>query len=363
MAKAIEVAEKGRGRVRPNPLVGCVLVKDGVIIAEGWHDHLGSLHAEQMAIHDAEENGHSPNGATAYVTLEPCNHFGRTPPCTESLMWAGVKEVVIAHRDPNPTVRGSGISVLREAGIPVSVGLLEEEAAHQMQSFLHWCETMKPMVTFKIAVDRMGCVDDLSGRSQRFTSDVSLDNVHHLRNEVDAVIVGVGTVVRDNPSLNVRRVPLGHSGQPLRVVLDSMASTPPESAILNDGGRTVIFHATDLEADWACRRTSEDGLIDLEGVLRYLGDMECQEVMLEGGPTTARLFLEAGLIDRVIRIEADLEFDQGVPLGISRTDLEEAGLTHLDSVDWGGDKVERWSRAGLSWPTPSWPSPSIIEDS
>ena len=118
MEHALLVAERGRGKVSPNPLVGCVLVKDGAVIAEGWHDHLGGLHAEQMAIHDAEEKGHSPNGATAYVTLEPCNHFGRTPPCTEALMWAGVSEVIIAHHDPNPTVRGDGCRVLEEAGIP-----------------------------------------------------------------------------------------------------------------------------------------------------------------------------------------------------------------------------------------------------
>ena len=115
MARALEVADRGRGKVSPNPLVGCVLVKDGKVIAEGWHDHLGGLHAEQMAIHDAETNGHSPNGAVAYVTLEPCNHFGRTPPCTEALMWAGIKEVIIAHKDPNPTVRGAGIQALKDA--------------------------------------------------------------------------------------------------------------------------------------------------------------------------------------------------------------------------------------------------------
>ena len=125
MQRALEVAERGRGKVSPNPLVGCILVKGGEVIAEGWHDHLGGLHAEQMAIHDAESNGHSSNGAIAYVTLEPCNHFGRTPPCTEALMWAGVKEVIVAHYDPNPTVRGKGIQVLQDAGIKVRQGLME----------------------------------------------------------------------------------------------------------------------------------------------------------------------------------------------------------------------------------------------
>ena len=149
MKRALVVAEQGRGKVSPNPLVGCVLVKEGQIIAEGWHDHLGGLQAEQMAIHDAESNGHSPNGATAYVTLEPCNHFGRTPPCTEALMWAGVKEVIVAHYDPNPTVRGKGIQDLTEAGIDDRQGLLASEAAVHMRSFLHSCEHRRPWVRSK----------------------------------------------------------------------------------------------------------------------------------------------------------------------------------------------------------------------
>ena len=158
MEHALLVAERGRGKVSPNPLVGCVLVKDGVVIAEGWHDHLGGLHAEQMAIHDAEEKGHSPNGSTAYVTLEPCNHFGRTPPCTEALMWAGVSEVVIAHHDPNPTVRGNGCRVLEEAGIPTRVGLMESDAHEQMRAFMHWCEHRRPLITVKLALDANGSV-------------------------------------------------------------------------------------------------------------------------------------------------------------------------------------------------------------
>ena len=162
MSRALEVAEKGRGKVRPNPLVGCVLVKDGNVIAEGWHDHLGGLHAEQMAIHDAEEKGHSTNGATAYITLEPCNHFGRTPPCTEALLWAGINEVVIAHVDPNPTVKGGGIQALKDANIDVRLGCCEFEAAIQMQSFLNWCNKKIPLVTLKMATDCDGYIDDKS---------------------------------------------------------------------------------------------------------------------------------------------------------------------------------------------------------
>jgi diaminohydroxyphosphoribosylaminopyrimidine deaminase / 5-amino-6-(5-phosphoribosylamino)uracil reductase len=358
MARAIEVAKRGQGKVRPNPMVGCVLVKDGKIIAEGWHDHLGGLHAEQMAIHDAERNGHSPNGATAFVTLEPCNHFGRTPPCTESLLWAGVKKVIIAHRDSNPTVRGEGIEVLLEAGITVKVGLMEKEARQQMQSFLNWCENKRPLVTFKIAVDNSGNVDDLASSSKRFTSEESLDNVHHLRNSVDAVIVGIGTVLRDDPSLNVRRVDVGHSGQPLRVVLDSQARIPLDCKMLTDGGDTLIIHTTELEGRWALRMSCEDGLFDVGKVLDILGDKGCQEVLLEGGPTTAKLFLESKMIDRVITIHADVDFDEGVPLGISDAEYSDAGLELVGGFDWGGDDVSYWSRRGLSWPGDDWPVPN-----
>ena len=207
MEHALLVGERGRGRVSPNPLVGCVLVKDGVVIAEGWHDHLGGLHAEQMAIHDAEEKGLSPNGATAYVTLEPCNHFGRTPPCTEALMWAGIKEVVIAVHDPNPTVRGDGCRVLEAAGIPTRVGLMETEAREQMRAFMHWCEHRRPLITVKLALDANGSVDDRSESPQRFTSHGCLEKVHELRRDCDAVLVGVETVNRDDPLLNVRLVP------------------------------------------------------------------------------------------------------------------------------------------------------------
>ena len=214
MQRALDIAERGRGRVAPNPLVGCVLVKEGQIIAEGWHDHLGGLHAEQMAIHDAESKGKSPNGSTVYVTLEPCNHYGRTPPCTQALMWAGIKKAVIAHYDPNPTVRGQGVEVLKDAGIEVETGLLEAEAAVQMREFLYWCEHRRPIVTVKLAVDKNGSVDDRSQAAGRFTSEGCLDAVHQLRKECDAILVGAETIERDNPSLTVRRVEAER--QPLR---------------------------------------------------------------------------------------------------------------------------------------------------
>lgn len=327
MRRALAVAERGRGRVSPNPLVGCVLVEDGEIIAEGWHDHLGGLHAEHMAIHDAEEKGKSPNGSTAYVTLEPCNHYGRTPPCTEALLWAGVSKVIIAHEDPNPTVRGQGMKVLQEAGIEVEIGLLQQEAAQQMRSFLHWCEQRRPLVTVKLAIDANGSVDDLSENAQRFTSEQCLDEVHRLRRDCDAILVGVGTVIRDNPSLTIRRVEC--SKQPLRIVLDPSNRIPQDCSLLNDGEETLVM---------------DENFTGLSRMLDMLGDKEIQRLLVEGGPATIRGFLSARLVDEFLLVKANVTHSQPVPSEINSQDLIDAGLSRVGSFNWGEEEVEHWVR-------------------
>ena len=327
MRRALEVAERGQGRVSPNPPVGCVLVKDGVPIAEGWHDHLGGLHAEQMAIHDAEARGVPTNGATAYVTLEPCNHFGRTPPCTESLLWAGVQRVVVAHPDPNPNVRGRGTDVLREAGLEVEVGLLQEEAALQMRSFLHWCHHRRPWVTVKVALDVNGSVDDRVEAAGRFTSEGCLDEVHRLRQRCDAVLVGSETVLRDDPSLTVRRIE--HERQPVRIVLDGRGRVPKEATVLTDGGTTM--HLT--------------GDVDVERLLQQLGDQEMQRLLVEGGPSTVERFLRPGLVDEVLLVHSTVEHAQPVPFGLTEADFTAAGLTKHPGTTWGEERVDVWLRA------------------
>lgn len=327
MSAALDVAIRGKGRVSPNPLVGCVLVKDGQIIAEGWHDHLGGLHAEQMAIHDAETKGESPNGATAYVTLEPCNHFGRTPPCTEALLWAGVKSVIVAHVDPNPTVRGQGITVLQQAGITVKSGLLKGQAADQMRAFLHWCKYRKPIVTVKMAVDCNGSVDDRSKDAGRFTSEKCLDLVHQMRAESDAILVGVETIVRDNPSLLVSRVET--TKQPLRIVIDPNARIPTQSQVLNDGTETLVL---------------QDDFRDLVNVLNRLGDMEIQTVMVEGGPKTVKHFLNEKLVDEFYLIQSTVEHQTPYDSGINSQILSDAGLIRADDQTWGEEIVQYWSR-------------------
>ena len=322
MSRALEVAEKGRGQVRPNPLVGCVLVKDGIVIAEGWHDHLGGLHAEQMAIHDAEEKGHSTNGATAYITLEPCNHFGRTPPCTEALLWAGISEVIIAHGDPNPLVRGNGVSVLEEAGIKVESGLLKEEAAEQMREFLHWCENRRPYVTVKVAVDANGSVDDLSKDAGRFTSEECLKHVHELRKDCCAVLVGANTVIRDDPALTVRLVDTER--QPIRVAIDPNNRISPDSKILTDG--------------FATRHMTED-FRGLPALLDMLGDLEIQRLLVEGGPTTINHFLEEGLVDEFILVQSKVTHATPV---YSNFDL--SSFSRAEETTWGEELVKIYTR-------------------
>ncbi len=331
MEHALLVAERGRGKVSPNPLVGCVLVKDGVVIAEGWHDHLGGLHAEQMAIHDAEEKGHSPNGSTAYVTLEPCNHFGRTPPCTEALMWAGVREVIIAAHDPNPTVRGNGCSVLEEAGIPTRVGLLKDEANEQMRAFMHWCSHRRPLVTVKMALDANGSVDDRSEEPKRFTSRGCLEKVHELRRDCDAVLVGVETVNRDDPQLNVRLVP--STRQPLRVVIDPNQRIKNDAQLITDGGETLL-----MQREYS----------GLSSLLHQLADREIQRVLVEGGPTTVHRFLEAGLVEEVFLIHSTVMHKQPVPANLSAQNLSDAGLALAHEYVWGEERVEHYLRTPTS---------------
>ncbi|MDE0708201.1 MAG: bifunctional diaminohydroxyphosphoribosylaminopyrimidine deaminase/5-amino-6-(5-phosphoribosylamino)uracil reductase RibD [Candidatus Poseidoniales archaeon] len=351
MMRALELAERGRGQVSPNPPVGCVLAQNGNIIAEGWHDHLGDLHAEQAAIADAEVRSAATEGCTAYVTLEPCNHFGRTPPCTQALLWAGVSEVVVATRDPNPTVRGEGIQVLLDAGITVREGLLEEEAQTQMQAFMHWCEYKRPLVTLKAAMDANGVVDgDSPGR---FTSEESLDAAHRLRRQCDAILVGVNTIIRDNPTLDIRRVPLNRSSQPLRIVLDRTLRIPLDAKVLTDDEETVLVHIQPDSRGVAL--PAGDGGADLSALLDHLGDRGIQELLVEGGPIVWKHFLDEKLVDRAIIIQSSTTLGDGPNSGLAENNLSNSGLKLIGRTNWGGDTIALWSRPNLPWPAQDWP--------
>jgi len=350
MARAIELAERGRHRVMPNPLVGCVLVRDGEIIAEGWHDHLGGLHAEQMAIADAEANGEATQGCTAYVTLEPCNHFGRTPPCTEALLWAGVKKVVIGALDPNPTVRGDGADALSKHGVVVETGVLEDDCRSQMAEFMHWCESRRPRVFLKAAIDANGRVDcDPSEPSQRFSCEDSLELVHQLRAESMAILVGVDTVVRDDPSLTVRGPDIGPRNPPVRVVVDPNGRTPADCKLMTDGqAPTILIQIQEIDDSRDAAHveravlSAEDGEIPVTRILDFLGDRGIQSLLVEGGPNTWRRFLKEKMVDYAHICCSPVELN-GTGNIFDTTELEEAGLSKNRELIIDVDTVSHWS--------------------
>ena len=349
MQRALEIAKHGEGQVSPNPPVGCVLAKDGEIIAEGWHDHLGDLHAEQAAIADAEARGVSTIGSTAFVTLEPCNHHGRTPPCTEALLWAGIKELIVATPDPNPNVRGGGIEFLKNEDIHrVRVGLLQEEAQKQMAAFMCWCKTRRPLITLKAALDINGNADSNAQIPKRFTCEESLDFVHELRKKCDAVLIGVNTVIRDDPKLTVRRVPLGKGKQPLRIILDRHLRTPRDCKLATDGGRTLILYCKDDVGDFPTETYclpelghKENGM-DMEQLVDFLGDMELQRVLIEGGPNVWSRFLKAGIVDEAYIFHSKVNLGDGIEGGITSEILQNAGLSLRNSENVGDDRLEYW---------------------
>lgn len=362
MSRAIEIAERGLARVSPNPPVGCVLVRDGRIIAEGWHDRIGNLHAEQAAIADAEERGEPTEGATAYVTLEPCNHFGRTPPCTQALLWAGIDSVIIAAKDPNPNVRGHGISALEEAGIEVHYGMLEKEAELQMQAFMRWCHHRRPIVTIKIAVDAKNHVDTNAGPPARFTTEKSLQFAHALRRQMDAILVGSGTVIRDNPALTIRQVPLDGVEHPLRIVLDRRGRISSDARIWNQDAPTLHIHGLNdietipnVESIAIANLDEEKGLHDL---LDFLGDRGIQELLIEGGPQIWTSFLKANLVDRLIHIRSRSEIGDGPMMILNQAHLELNKLVlHSESEDTG-DSIQIYTKSDFRPPNSTWPHPS-----
>ncbi len=307
MARALHLAERGLYTTDPNPRVGCVIVRDGEVVGEGWHERAGEPHAEILALRQA---GGRARGADVYVTLEPCSHHGRTPPCADALVEAGVARVVAAMVDPNPKVSGCGLGRLREAGIETVSGVLEAQARKLNPGFIKRMETGRPLVRCKLAMSLDGRTAMASGESKWITSDQARQDVHRMRARSSAIITGVGTVLSDDPSLNVRLPELeGEVRHPIRVVLDPYLSTPPTAKMLKLPGRTLIFTATD-EAG-AAEPLLEAGAevvvlnrgadrIDLPLMLDNLTTFEVNEVMLETGATLAGAMLRAGLIDELV---------------------------------------------------------------
>ena len=320
MRRAIELAKKGGGYVHPNPLVGCVVVNDGEIIAEGYHEKYGEFHAERNALLRCQSE---TKGASLYVTLEPCCHYGKTPPCTEIIIVKGIKKVFVGILDPNPLVAGKGVKILQDAGIEVEVGLCEDEIRELNKVFLKYITTKRPYVIMKTAMTLDGKIAAFTGDSKWITNEESRKMVHELRSEMAGVIVGIGTVLADDPMLNVRLE--GNPHQPIRIVVDSNLRIPIDSQLVKTAKeyRTIIAiqkpHAEIAEnaemdnhkllarkrADLAefdveiieCQ--SNNGHVDINDLMTKLGSLGIDSLLLEGGGTLNAAFLEARCVDEV----------------------------------------------------------------
>lgn len=309
MEYALGLAKLALGYSSPNPAVGAVLVKDDEIIGVGYTQPAGSAHAEIMALKQAGENA---RGATLFVTLEPCCHQGRTPPCTGALIQAGVTEVHAAMIDPNPVVNGKGVAELENAGIKVYVGEHEDRARELNEAYIKWITTGLPFVTAKFAMSMDGKIATKMADSRWISSEDARKYVHNLRHTVDAVMVGVNTVLVDNPRLTARWVGRGGTTthQPLRVVVDSKGRTPLDANLLREPGKTMIAVAQPLDEQKASglvhlgvelvELRADDGLVDLERLLRILGERQITSVLVEGGSSLLGSLFDCGLVDKVM---------------------------------------------------------------
>ena len=306
MMRAIELAKRAEGKTAPNPLVGCVLVKDEQVVGEGWHKGPGLDHAEVAALKVAGDNA---RGSTAFVTLEPCNHTGRTGPCAEALIEAGVAEVVYALSDPNP-IAASGGEALKKAGVKVSHGLCEDQARSLNRFWLKQLRAARPYVVAKFAASLDGKIATHKGDSKWITNSASRARAHDLRKEVDAIVVGANTIIADDPSLTARKDD-EVVGEPLRVVLDSTARTSPGAKVFDRSGKGALLVTTTKAPESRLAQFREhgveilildrghDGRPDLPLLLAALGERGVNGVMVEGGGAVLGGFFDAGLVDEV----------------------------------------------------------------
>jgi diaminohydroxyphosphoribosylaminopyrimidine deaminase/5-amino-6-(5-phosphoribosylamino)uracil reductase len=305
MSQALRLAEQGLYSTTPNPRVGCVIVRDEQIVGSGWHEKAGRPHAEIYALADA---GAAARGATAYVTLEPCSHHGRTPPCADALIAAGIARVVIAMEDPNPLVSGRGCSLLKQAGITIQTGLMQAEAYALNAGFVSRMTRKKPWVRLKIAASLDGKTALNNGASQWITGEAARQDGHRWRARSCAVMTGIGTVEFDNPQLTVRHVKTDR--QPKKIVVDGRLAIPLDARILQDGEETYIFTAQTgspekkAALDHLNARVmvlpNGSGAVDLQEMMAMLADMEINEVLVETGGRLNGALVAAGLVDELI---------------------------------------------------------------
>ena len=306
MLQAIQLAKQGEGWTNPNPMVGAVIVKNGRIIGKGYHKKCGELHAERNAIASLTE---SAEGATIYVTLEPCCHYGKTPPCTEAIIEQKIKRVVIGSRDPNPKVSGKGIKMLQEAGIEVIEAFMREECDRLNPVFFHYITTKTPYVVMKYAMTLDGKIATKTGASKWITGEAARAEVQHMRHRYMGIMAGIGTVLADDPMLNVR---VEGWKSPIRILCDSGLRIPLDGQIVKSAGkyRTIVAYADSENTEAKRKRLHEMGVeticcpdennqVDLKKLMRYLGEEGIDSILLEGGGTLNDSALRAGIVQEV----------------------------------------------------------------
>ena len=309
MQQTLSLAKSAEGRSAPDPMVGAILVKDGRIVAMGYHGEVTTPHAEAWAIQKA---GRDAKGSTLYINLEPCCHYGNNPPCTDLIIKSGIKEVVASMVDPNPVVKGKGFASLIKNGIRVRIGLMETEAKQLNEAFIKFITTKRPFIVMKTAITLDGKIATKTGASRWVSSKETRKYSHHLRNVYDAILVGVSTVLVDNPKLTVRAVK--KIKNPIRIILDTYAKTPIRADVLSREARTVIvvgekapkprIEALEEAGAEIIKIPAKNGKIDVKKLVKRLGAMRITSLLLEGGGEINASFVEAGLVDKALFIIA-----------------------------------------------------------
>jgi diaminohydroxyphosphoribosylaminopyrimidine deaminase/5-amino-6-(5-phosphoribosylamino)uracil reductase len=305
MRRVLRLAEKGRGRTSPNPMVGAILVKDGKVVGEGYHAKAGEAHAEIVALQRAREEA---RGAVLYLNLEPCAHYGKTPPCAPQVIEAGVKRVAIGMEDPNPLVKGKGVEILRRAGLDVEVGILEKECRRSNEAFCKYILKKEPFVVLKVAATLDGKIATRNGDSKWISGEASRRFAHKLRDQVDGVLVGIGTVLKDDPLLTVR---IRGGRDPYRIVLDSRLRIPEAAKLIGTSPAKVVIAATELAPEDNIERLgkrgvriltldSKEGRVNLKSCLSKLGEIGMMSLLVEGGSQVNGSFLDEGLVDKLL---------------------------------------------------------------
>lgn len=343
MKRALKLASYALGRTSPNPLVGAVIVKNGEIIGEGYHKKAGTSHAEIVALNAANKD--EVKDATMYVTLEPCSHYGKTPPCAKAIIEAGIKEVVIATLDPNPKVAGRGLKMLQEAGISTIVGVLEKEALIQNEVFFKYITTKLPFVCMKYAMTLDGKIATHTGDSKWISNEESRKYVHHLRNIYDGILVGIGTVLSDNPMLNTRLDDIDKK-DPIRIVVDGKLDLPLDSNIVKTSSEqeTMVFTSTIRDQEKAnflinagiklIEVSGKPDELNMSEVFNILGELGVTSVLVEGGAQINASLLKHKLVDKILCFVAPK-----IVGGVAPTPIEGEGIAlmkdayQLDSIE------------------------------